>query len=177
MNEFQEKVAARLRSSAGKEVEISWRASGKGVQTGWCTVAAADLFPVAQGVQELDGRLSAITGYLCAGKADEGARQLAYHFDLDGATLTVTVPLPLHGATVPSLTPIFRSADWNERELMELYEVEVAGHPDPRRLFLDESLEPAALERLIPYSSFINAASPKTLFEKVLLDQGKEGAR
>jgi len=72
------------------------------------------------------------------------------------------------------LTPLFRNADWNEREFMELYDIDVIGHPDPRRLFIDESIEPAAFERLIPYSTLINGASSKTLWEAVMSTKGQE---
>ena len=37
---------------------------------------------------------------------------------------------------VPSVTGIWRGADWPEREVLDLYGIGFAGHPDPRRLFL-----------------------------------------
>jgi len=176
MIDMQEKVTAQLTAAVGEALELTWRISAKGVATCWCSVAPSLLFSLGRGIKALDGRLSAITGYLCAGNGADGSRQLAYHFDLDGTTLTAAVTVPVAGATVPSLTPLFRNADWNERELMELYQVTVEGHPDPRRLFLDDSLEAPALERLIPYSTFINAASTRNLFESVLSAEEKECA-
>nr|WP_284701384.1 NADH-quinone oxidoreductase subunit C [Rhodoplanes tepidamans] len=98
---------------------------------------------------------------------DGTSYELAYHFDLGGDTLTVVAYLPA-GGSVASLTPLFRTADWNERELMECYAVTVRNHPDPRRLFLDASIDPAVLERLIPFSTLVNAASTKGLWEKIM---------
>lgn len=103
---------------------------------------------------------------------DGRSYELAYHFDLDGHTLTVQVFLPAGAAEVASLTPLFRNADWCERDFMENYSIRVVGHPDPRRLFLDPSIEPAALERLIPFSTLVNAASTKALWEKIISRQG-----
>ena len=92
---------------------------------------------------------------------------------LGGDFLTVIAYAPA-GGSIPSLTPCFRSADWPEREMMESYSLVVRGHPDPRRLFLDPSIDGAVLERLIPYSTLVNAASTKALWDKVLA--AKEGA-
>lgn len=103
---------------------------------------------------------------------DGTSYEIAYHFDVDGDTLTLMVFLPAGGGAVPSLTPLFRNADWSERELMEIYSIRVDGHPDPRRLFLDESVDAAVLERLIPYSTLVNAASTKSLWEKILEQKG-----
>jgi NADH:ubiquinone oxidoreductase subunit C len=98
---------------------------------------------------------------------DGTSYELAYHFDLGGDTLTLIVYVPA-GGSVESLTPLFRTADWGERELMECYAVQVRDHPDPRRLFVDSSVDPAVLERLIPFSTLVNAASTKGLWEKIM---------
>ena len=55
---------------------------------------------------------------------------------------------------------------------MELYSVVVRDHPDPRRLFIDPGIEGAVLERLIPYSTLVNSATTKGLWEKILALKG-----
>ncbi|AJE03873.1 NADH-quinone oxidoreductase subunit C [Geobacter pickeringii] len=177
MTELSEKVPAALSRRIGEEVAVEWRIDAKGVMTGWCRLRqGAFILPAAEGVARLGGRLSMVTASLSAGARQRGVREIAYHFDLDGTTLTLTIELPLEGAEVPSLTPVFRNADWNEREFMELYAIRVIGHPDPRRLFLDKSIEPAAFERLIPYSTFTNGASSTALWAKVMTRAGGEEA-
>ncbi|SJZ66340.1 NADH-quinone oxidoreductase subunit C [Consotaella salsifontis] len=106
---------------------------------------------------------------------DGTAYELDYHFDLAGDALTV-VALVAQGSSIASLTPVYRTADWPEREIMELYGLRIVGHPDPRRLFLDKSIEPAVLERLIPFSTLTNATSTSDLWSKVM-EAGKEASQ
>ncbi len=168
-------VEEALTQGVSASLRIDWRGDHKGVTTGWCRLPQSDqLLPAAKAIAELGGRLSTVTAYLAAKDRAQGRREIAYHFDLDGTTLTLTIELPLARAQVPSLTPLFRNADWNEREFMELYDIEVIGHPDPRRLFIDESIEPAVFERLIPYSTLINGASSTTLWEAVMARNSQE---
>lgn len=42
------------------------------------------------------------------------------------------------GARLPSLTPVWRAAEFQEREILDLYGIVFAGHPDPRRLLMWE---------------------------------------
>lgn len=102
---------------------------------------------------------------------DGTSYELAYHFDLGGDTLTVIAHVP-QGGEIASLTPLFRTADWGEREMMELYALTVRDHPDPRRLFIDPAIEPAVFERLIPFSTLVNASSTKGLWDKITALQG-----
>ncbi|WP_316863367.1 NADH-quinone oxidoreductase subunit C [uncultured Cohaesibacter sp.] len=98
---------------------------------------------------------------------DGTSYELVYHFDVGGDYVNVVAFLPA-GGSIASLTPLFRSADWPEREIMEIYSVTIANHPDPRRLFLDESIEGAVLDRLIPFSQMANASTSDELWARVM---------
>jgi NADH-quinone oxidoreductase subunit C len=45
------------------------------------------------------------------------------------------------GARLPSLTPIYRSAEFQEREIFDLYGVIFDGHPDLRRILMWDEFE------------------------------------
>jgi NADH-quinone oxidoreductase subunit C len=45
------------------------------------------------------------------------------------------------GAQLPSLTPIWRSAEFQEREIFDLYGIKFDGHPDLRRILMWDEFE------------------------------------
>ena len=45
------------------------------------------------------------------------------------------------GASMPSLTPVWRSAEFQEREIFDLYGIRFDGHPDLRRILMWEEFE------------------------------------
>lgn len=136
-----------------------------GLVTAWFTLAdKGDLAAACRSLKAMGARLSMITA-LRAESAGENA--IAYHFDIDGSTVTLKVALA-SGDAVETIVPVFRNADWHEREFMELYDIKVTGRLDNRRLFLDESVDGRVMERLIPLSVLSNAASTTMLFEKLI---------
>ncbi len=57
-----------------------------------------------------------------------------------GAELRVKVELPKEGALeVESVVPVWRAADWLEREVYDMFGVTFTGHPDLRRLLMWET--------------------------------------
>jgi len=66
--------------------------------------------------------------------------EVVYHFFsyTHRHTFVVKVRLGREAPTVPSLTSLWDSADWLEREQYDLMGVTFAGHPDLRRLLLPE---------------------------------------
>lgn len=52
--------------------------------------------------------------------------------------LTVKVPLPRDRPEVPSLSRIFGSAEWYEREIFDMFGIVFSQHPDLRRILLPE---------------------------------------
>ncbi|WP_051229220.1 NADH-quinone oxidoreductase subunit C [Paludibacterium yongneupense] len=185
----------RLAEAAASGIRYTSETDAKGIACAWCTLARAeDLLPAAALLKAMDARLSTITvfqpkappaaavaegeeappapTFLGGDVANDGSSyEIDYHFDLDGDTVTLVAHVPAGGA-VDSLTPLFRGADWPEREMMEIYAVGVKDHPDPRRLFLDPGIEGAVLERLIPLSTLINSATTKGLWEKIMAQTG-----
>lgn len=63
-----------------------------------------------------------------------------YHFRAVGQNwlLQVRVKLPSDDATVDSLVSLYPSANWLERETYDLFGITFQGHPDLRRILLDD---------------------------------------
>lgn len=192
MSVLPDNIESHLATAAPSGIRLTSTTNVKGVCTSWCTLADKDdLLSTAALMKSLGARLSTITilqpkaksapppkegetqvpPTFFGGSASDGKTfEIDYHFDIDGDTLTLVVHVP-YGGDVQSLTTLFRCADWPERELMELYSVVVRSHPDPRRLFIDPSIDNAVLERLIPFSTLVNSATTKGLWEKILANK------
>jgi Ni,Fe-hydrogenase III component G len=96
-----------------------------------------DLLPivVALRVKRL-GFLSAITG-LDAG-SETGLLEVLYHFCAAAAVITLRIKLPRNNAVVQSLCEIIPSAETFERELSEMFGVEITGLTNPEYLYLPD---------------------------------------
>jgi NADH-quinone oxidoreductase subunit C len=57
------------------------------------------------------------------------------------SSVVVRVRLPRDSARIPTVSDMFRTAEWHERETAELFGIGFDGHPDPRRLLLPDDLE------------------------------------
>lgn len=55
--------------------------------------------------------------------------------------LTAESVVPLDNPKVNSVTPLWKAANWLERETFDLFGVEFDGHPDLRRIMLPEDWE------------------------------------
>lgn len=104
-----------------------------------------DIIPVAHCVNDFNGRCVVATAY-----QNQDGHTVIYHFDIDG--LLLNVELKINNKTIDSITPILSSANWAEREFKEMFEINPVGHPNPERIFLDESLSEGILNEYIPLS-------------------------
>ena len=55
--------------------------------------------------------------------------------------LRLKVRVPEDDLTVPSVTSVWRTANWHERETFDLFGIRFEGHPDLRRILLSEDWE------------------------------------
>ena len=55
--------------------------------------------------------------------------------------LRIKVGLPDEDPRVPSVTPLFPTADWHERETWDLFGIVFDGHPDLRRIEMPDNWE------------------------------------
>jgi NADH-quinone oxidoreductase subunit C len=64
--------------------------------------------------------------------------------------LQLRVPLDGNHPRLPTATGLYDAANWRERELMDMFGIEVEGHPDPRRILMPEGTEGHPLRRDFP---------------------------
>ena len=65
-----------------------------------------------------------------------------YHlrkYDDPTQEVSVVVPAPKEDPVSQTAEPVYRTADWHEREAFDLVGIEYEGHPDPRRILLPKT--------------------------------------
>lgn len=76
---------------------------------------------------------------------------------------------------VPSITSVFPSADWFEREAYDMYGILFTGHPDLRRLLTDYGFEGYPLRKDFPLSGYVEVRyddeAKRVVYEPVKLPQ------
>jgi NADH-quinone oxidoreductase subunit C len=60
------------------------------------------------------------------------------------------VKVPEGDPRVPTVTPVWKGADWFERYCLDMYGIQFPGHPDPRRLFMYEEFKGHPLRKDYP---------------------------
>jgi NADH-quinone oxidoreductase subunit C len=54
-----------------------------------------------------------------------------------GHYATLKIKVAKDGPVVPSVTSVWKAADWQEREVYDMFGIEFEGHPDLRRILLE----------------------------------------
>ena len=67
-----------------------------------------------------------------------------------GKRIRVKVLVDEEEMTVDSLTPLFRAANWNERECYDMLGIRFNGHSDMRRMYMPEDFEYHPLRKEFP---------------------------
>ena len=76
---------------------------------------------------------------------------------------------------IESITTIYKSADWYERECYDLFGIQFLNHPDLRRIMTDYNFEGHPLRKVFPLTGHTEVRyddlEKKVIYEPVKLDQ------
>ena len=79
------------------------------------------------------------------------------------------------GKKIPTLTKIYPSANWMEREVFDMYGIEFTDHPDLRRILTDYNFKGYPLRKDFPLTGFnevrYSEKEKKVIYEPVKLEQ------
>lgn len=104
------------------------------------TVAPEDLLAVMRHAKEACG----FDMLICVSSVDNLGQEPRFEVNYTitqaetGANLLVRTPVSESDLHVPSLVPVWRSANWLEREQYDLMGIDFTGHPDLRRIMMWE---------------------------------------
>ena len=100
-------------------------------------VPAASLLEVARALRDAHGYRYYV---LATGTERESSFEIAHAVrNLEtGDTLFVRVNVPKEGAELDSIAFVYAGAEWQEREIFDLFGVRFSGHPDLRRILMPD---------------------------------------
>jgi NADH-quinone oxidoreductase subunit C len=79
------------------------------------------------------------------------------------------------GDDVPSAIPVFKAADWFEREVFDLFGIMFVGHPDMRRILTDYGFQGHPLRKDFPTTGYVEVRyddeQKRVVYEPVKLVQ------
>ena len=78
--------------------------------------------------------------------------EMVYHFKslTNASRIRIKVPLEEDDCRIASISPIWKSADWYERECFDMFGIIFEGHPDLRRILMYEEFEGHPLRKDYP---------------------------
>ena len=68
----------------------------------------------------------------------------------DNLQLTLRVPVAGNDPVIPTLTKVYKNANWRERELWDMFGIKAEGHPDLRRILMPDDWEGHPLRKDYP---------------------------
>ncbi|WP_324667858.1 NADH-quinone oxidoreductase subunit C [Geochorda subterranea] len=94
--------------------------------------------------------------------------EVVYHLlDVRGLRrIRLRVPVPEDRPEVPTLSDLWPSASWAEREVFDLFGIRFTGHPDLRRILMPDDWEGHPLRKDFPLRGSRQAGTPQALRQR-----------
>ncbi len=151
---FQE-IAARLQGSFAEAV---LEVKAEGVIDPFVKVAAMKVHDIALVLRDdPDFRFDYLN---CLSGMDYGKETLGvvYHLSsmVHGHKLTLKTDVPTADAKVPSVSSIWPTANWHEREVWDMFGIVFMNHPDLRRILLPDDYPGHPLRKDFKVPEFYN---------------------
>jgi NADH-quinone oxidoreductase subunit D/NADH-quinone oxidoreductase subunit C/D len=133
-----EEASGRLKERFGEAIQDDTRDRFSGY-----IVPADQLTEIAEYLRDDLGfnYLSSVTG---VDLIEDGKMEVVYHtynIRKGGGSVTLKVHVDREEPVVPTLVPVWPGADFQEREIWDLYGIHFEGHPDLRRILMWEGFE------------------------------------
>ena len=112
-------------------------------------VAAASFLKSEKGFNALNDMIGLDNG----AKPGEGRKRFSVLYQLYGFPARLRIRLVVDAAedeSLPSIVAVYKSADWAEREIFDMFGIWFDGHPDLRRVYLDPEFAGHPLRKDFP---------------------------
>jgi len=128
-------------------------------------VRPADLLPVLQHLQQHEG--CELLGDVVAVDYPDRARRFEVNYYVRSVTRPRRIFVKVEveeGEALPSAAHLWRSADWHEREVYDLFGIPFTGHPNLKRILCHHQFEGHALRKDYPLELGQECTEPEKLF-------------
>jgi NADH/F420H2 dehydrogenase subunit C len=125
-------------------VEQKVSGSSPAIEGGALVLSASHLSPVCSFLKDDERFKLDYLANLTAADYPPERIEVVYHLysmSLKHGPLMLKVKLPRENPAVASVTPVWRGAEFQEREVFDLYGVAFEGHPDLRRILMWDGFE------------------------------------
>jgi NADH:ubiquinone oxidoreductase subunit C len=94
----------------------------------WMDAANLDVLALAELMKSIEARLTTISAI----SIENNETEIIYHFAVGGQAINVKTRTKSN--VIPSITTVYKAANWSERENHDLFGVDFTGHSDLKRL-------------------------------------------